>query len=286
MLRRMARPLRIEFPGALYHVTTRGDRRETVYEDDADRERFLALLGEVVGAFNWVVHAYCLMDNHYHLLVETPDGNLSRGMRQLNGVYTQWSNRRHGRTGHLFQGRYKAVLVDADEYLLELTRYVVLNPVRAGMVRAPGDWPWSSYRATQGDVPCPPWLAADAVLSHFGSRRSRARAAYAKFVAEGVGATPVWEGLRGQVYLGDERFMKRMLARTGRAGDINVPRAQRRASPPRLATIARKYRDRNEAMAAAWATGGYSYAEIARHFGVHFTTVGRAVRAARQARER
>lgn len=134
----MARPLRIEFTGALYHVTSRGDRREAIYEDDTDRIRFLEVLGQVAADFNWVVHAYCLMTNHYHLVVETPDGNLSKGMRQLNGVYTQYSNRRHRRVGHLFQGRFKAILVDRDSYLLELARYVVLNPVRAGMVSDAG----------------------------------------------------------------------------------------------------------------------------------------------------
>ena len=134
----MARSIRIEYSGVLYHVTSRGDRREDIYEDDLDRELFLDIFGQVVDGWNWVCHAYCLMSNHYHLVIETPDGNLSKGMRQLNGVYTQASNRRHRRTGHLFQGRYKAILVDADAYLLELTRYVVLNPVRAGIVKDPG----------------------------------------------------------------------------------------------------------------------------------------------------
>jgi REP element-mobilizing transposase RayT len=155
-------------------VTARGDRRESIYEDDADREEFLRLLGDVVGLFNWRCHAWCLMTNHYHLVVETPDANLSKGMRQLNGVFTQWSNRRHRRSGHLFQGRFKAVLVDADSYLLELTRYVVLNPVRAHRVNRAGDWPWSSYRATTGDAEAPAWLETDGLLAQFGSRRSRA----------------------------------------------------------------------------------------------------------------
>jgi putative transposase len=146
----MSRPLRIEFAGALYHVTSRGVRRERIFEHDADRLGFLDLLGRVAVDFNWVVHAYWLMGNHYHLLVETPDGNLGKGMRQLNGVYTQDCNRQHGRVGHLFQGRYKSILVDADSYLLELSRYVVLNPVRAGMVKSARDWPWSSYRAMVG----------------------------------------------------------------------------------------------------------------------------------------
>ena len=134
----MSRPLRIEFDGALYHVTSRGDRQEPIYEDDQDRRAFLYVLGSVVERFRWICHAYCLMGNHYHLVIGTPEGNLSKGMRQLNGVYTQISNRRHGRTGHLFQGRYKAILVDKDAYFLEVSRYVVLNAVRAGMVKQPG----------------------------------------------------------------------------------------------------------------------------------------------------
>src|SRR3990170_1428331 len=148
----MARPLRIEFPGALYHVTSRGDRREPIYEDDADRTTFLATLAEVLRRFNWTCYAYCLMTNHYHLVVGTPDGNLSKGMRQLNGMYTQATNRRHRRTGHLFQGRFKGILIDKDAYLLELARYVVLNPVRAGMVKHPRLYAWSSYRAVVGEA--------------------------------------------------------------------------------------------------------------------------------------
>ncbi len=151
----MSRPIRIEFPNALYHVTSRGVRREDIFDDDDDRRAFLKTLGDVVGQFNWLCYAWCLMDNHYHLLIQTPDGNLSKGMRQLNGVYTQLSNRRHRRVGHLFQGRFKAILVDSDGHLLELARYVVLNPVRARMVKRATDWEWSSYRASLGIAPAP-----------------------------------------------------------------------------------------------------------------------------------
>ncbi|MCI0667839.1 MAG: transposase [Methylococcaceae bacterium] len=143
----MARPLRLEHAGALYHVTARGERREDIFFETEDRSAFLSIPGEVCGRFNRVVHACCQMTNHYHLLVETVDGNLWRGMRQLNGVYTQRFNRRHRLVGHLLQGRYKAILVQKDGYLLESTRYVVLNPVRAGMVGDPAEWPSSSYRA-------------------------------------------------------------------------------------------------------------------------------------------
>jgi REP element-mobilizing transposase RayT len=282
----MARPLRLEFAGALYHVTSRGDRREPIYDDDKDRVAFLTILGRVVSDCNWVCYAWCLMTNHYHLVVETPDGNLAKGMRQFNGVYTQYSNRRHGRVGHLFQGRYKAILVDEEAYLLEVARYVVLNPVRAGMVRAPGEWPWSSYRAMAGGEPAPDWLEVDALLARFGTGRTRAQRRYAEFVAEGAGAPSLWQGLRGQIYLGDERFVRRMQTRLdAKAGeDINVPKAQRRAPAPALPSIAARHKDRNQAVLAAHDTGQYSYQQIAEHFGIHFTSVGRIVRAGRAAR--
>jgi putative transposase len=141
----MSRPLRLEFAGALYHITSRGNDRNLIYLQDDDFELFLQILANVCERYNWVVHAYCLMSNHYHLLVETPDANLSQGMRQLNGVVTQSMNRKHHRVGHLLQGRYKAILVEKDAYLLELCRYIVLNPVRANMVSSPDEWPWSSW---------------------------------------------------------------------------------------------------------------------------------------------
>ncbi len=146
----MARPLRIEYIGALYHVTSRGDRQEAIFDDDQDRTAFLNVLSEVVSRFRWRCYAYCLMENHYHLMIETPEANLTKGMRHLNGVFTQRSNRRHKRSGHLFQGRYKAILVDRDSYFLELARYIVLNPVRAAMVKHPRLWVWSSYGTTIG----------------------------------------------------------------------------------------------------------------------------------------
>jgi len=279
----MSRPLRIEFPGALYHITSRGDRREDVFEDDEDRRAFLKTLAQVVEQFNWLCYAWCLMDNHYHLLVQTPDGNLSKGMRQLNGVYTQVSNRRHERAGHLFQGRFKAILVDSDAYLLELARYVVLNPVRAGMVKRPGDWPWSSYRATVGREPAEGVLAVDGVLAQFAKRRGVAQERYALFVAEGIRGPSPWEHLKGQVFLGDERFVKRMQNRAAENQrlDVQIPVAQRRAPAPALSKIQMDERDRDAAIVRAHATGAYSYQQIADHFGIHFTTVGRIVRAAR-----
>ena len=167
----MSRPLRLEFAGALYHVTSRGNERKAIYLDEADFRNFLELVGQVCERHNWVVHAYCLMTNHYHLLVETPDANLSLGMRQLNGVYTQLFNRSHKRVGHLIQGRYKAILVQKDSHLLEVSRYIVLNPVRAGMVDNCIEWPWSSYVFTCALQQAPEWLAVDQLLSLFAKTR-------------------------------------------------------------------------------------------------------------------
>jgi putative transposase len=222
----MARPLRIEFAGALYHVTSRGDRREPIFEDDEDRLMFFGILKEVLQRFNWVCHGYCLMTNHYHLVVETPDGNLSKGMRQLNGMYTQATNRRHGRTGYLFQGRFKGILVDKESYLLELTRYVVLNPVRAGMVKHPGKYPWSSYHAMVGEVQVPDWLTTDVILGQFGKRRAEAWRRYSEFVLGGIAGSSIWDGLRQQIFLGDEKFVARMQRKADVRGDeLSIPRA-------------------------------------------------------------
>lgn len=268
----MSRPLRIELAGALYHVTSRGDRREEIYGNDQDRADWLAVLGEVCRRFNWRCHAYCEMTNHYHFVVETPDANLSKGMRQLNGVYTQLTNRRHGLVGHLFQGRFNAILVERDAYLLELARYVVLNPVRAAMVAEAGDWPWSSYRAMVGQAPVPAWLETDWVLGEFGEARPHAQAGYADFVRQGVGQPSIWEGLRNQVFLGSEAFAERHSGPSQRLERLReVPRAQRRSLARPLADFARRYPDRREAMARAFQTGVYSMQEIADHFGVHYS---------------
>jgi putative transposase len=279
MLRRMARPLRIELAAGLYHVTSRGDRREAIFRDDQDREEWLTVLGDVCSRYNWRCHAYCQMTNHYHVVVETADANLSHGMRQLNGVYTQKLNRRHGLVGHLFQGRYKGILVERDAYLLELSRYVVLNPVRARIVADATAWAWSSYRAVIGLEPAPPWLETDWILGQFGAERRRAQAQYSAFVAQGVGQPSIWDGLRHQIFLGSEAFVARF-AQGNRPLDKlrEVPRAQRRPLAPSLGHYERAYPDHREAMARAFLTGVYTLQEIADHFGVHYSTVSRAVR--------
>ncbi|WP_303905228.1 REP-associated tyrosine transposase [Thiohalomonas denitrificans] len=281
----MARPLRIEFAGALYHVTSRGDGQEDIYRDDEDRRLFLGILGEVCERFSWVVHAYCLMDNHYHLLVETPNGNLSKGMRQLNGVYTQRFNRKHGRVGHVFQGRYKAVLVQKEAYLLELARYIVLNPVRARIVRSAKGWPWSSYRATAGQSRAASWLHTDWLLGSFARQRVRAMERYREFVAQGRNQPSPWEQLKGQVYLGSETFVEKMQARLDNNKDLSeIPQKQRRTLPKPLHHYAKHFPGRDSALVAAYASGGYSMKEIGDHFGLHYSYVSRIISRARNAK--
>ena len=275
----MARPLRLEFAGALYHVTSRGDGREDIFHTDEDRVAWLETLAEVCRRFNWVCHAYCQMTNHYHVLIETPDANLSKGMRQLNGVYTQRVNRTHGRVGHVFQGRFKAVLVDKDNYLLELSRYVVLNPLRAKMVRRLEQWQWSSYLATCGQAAKPDWLQVDFLLAQFAAQRARAIAKYVTFVHEGAKLPSIWSELQGQVYLGSEAFIGKMQVLVDKKPVLaEIPRAQRRALKRALSEFAQAH-ERNDAIALAYLSGQHTMAAIAGHFDVHYTTVSRLVRA-------
>jgi putative transposase len=235
----VARPLRLEYPGALWHVTSRGNARGLIFGDDTDRKLFLDVLARVVDIFRWKLHAYVLMGNHYHLLVETPEPNLSRGMRQLNGIYTQKFNRRHQRVGHVLQGRYKGILVEKEAHLLELARYVVFNPVRAGMVRAVRDWQWSSYRATAGLARKPVWLETAAMLERFGRSRPAAYLAYRRFVAEGAKATyEPWKEVRGQLILGRETFVREVARRVGsRMKATEIPKRQRLLGRPTMAAI-------------------------------------------------
>ena len=279
----MARPLRIEFPGALYHVTARGNARQAIFLDDEDRAQFLGVLTRVVSRFHLLLHAYCLMDNHFHLMVETPEGNLSKAMRQLNGVYTQAFNRCHQRVGHVLQGRFKAILVDRDSYLLELCRYVVLNPVRAKTTRKAATYPWSSYRATAGLVHPPPYLTIDWLLAQFGQQRAAAQRKYQAFVAEGMDRGSPWEEVRGQVLLGSERFVEQLASGLRDKRLVKeIPRRQRFAARPTLSQLfgARTRSDRarrNEAIRRTHLEHGYSLSDIGRAVNLHYSTVSRIV---------
>lgn len=276
----MARPLRLEFSGALYHITSRGDRREDIFYNNSDRKLFLELLAHVCQRYNWLCHCYCLMTNHYHLVIETLDGNLSKGMRQLNGIYTQQINKQYGKVGHLFQGRYKSILVDKESYLLELSRYVVLNPVRAGIVSSANEWLWSSYKAMIGEEPVPDYLEVDWLLSQFSDNRHQAIDAYVCFVQKGLNQKSIWTHLNQAIYLGNEGFIQKAQTKAGIFDNklSEVPKKQKRMPARSLNYFAETYSSRDEAMARAYLTGAYSMKEIGDHFNVHYVTVSRAVK--------
>lgn len=271
----MARPLRLEMKDGYYHVMSRGNRREAIFKDDADRKKFLELLGRQHDRRGWNVLAYCLMTNHYHLLIHTPSPNLSRGMRDINGIYTQGFNRRHRKVGHLFQGRYTAHLVDKDAYLLELCRYVVLNPVRARMVSGPRQYRWSSYRATTGQVAAPRWLDVDQVLSRFAKRRPTGILRYRRFVQDGVSTKVALESPKRSLFYGDDAFVEEMLKKLQLPEDLSEhPHIKTAVSAKPLEWYAERY-ERDEAMSAAWETGAYSLRDIGRQFGLHYASVSR-----------
>ena len=206
----MGRPLRVEYPGALYHVTSRGNEKRDIFLDDRDRRKFLGLLEEHHDRHGILIHCYVLMGNHYHLVVETPGGNLITVMHGINSTYTGYFNRGHNRAGHLFQGRYSAILVDKDAYLLQVSRYVHLNPVRAGMVDRPERYEWSSYPGYVWKSREVPWVEYAWVLSQFGRSRRVGREKYGEFVSAGVQQTAEspFRDLYGQVMLGRDQFIE------------------------------------------------------------------------------
>ncbi|HTN71537.1 MAG TPA: transposase [Methylomirabilota bacterium] len=286
----MARPLRIEFDGALYHVTSRGNDRKPIFRNDTDRELFLNILAHVTERFHWICHAYCLMNNHYHLVVETPDGNLSRGMRQLNGVYTQAFNRRHHRVGHVFQGRFKGILVQKDSHFLEVCRYVVLNPVRAKSVTSPHQWKWSSYRATAGIAAAHGCLTVEELLTQFGQRKPQAQEKYREFVRAGIDGVSIWDELEGQSLLGVDGFAEGLLEHVkGKKQIREIPKGQRYVARPSLQnlfkTVGNRKSSRNRLMTEAVNRHGYSQIEVADFLGLHYSTVSRLMKTAEERQE-
>jgi REP element-mobilizing transposase RayT len=278
----MARPLRIEYAEAVYHVTSRGNARRPIFKDDKDRGMLLNILEEVNDRYHWLCHAYCLMSNHYHLVIETPDGNLSKGMRHLNGVYTMRFNRHHGGVGHVFQGRYKAILVQKESHLLEVCRYVVLNPVRAKVVEVPERWRWDSYRATAGIEKAHPCLTTDWVLGQFGLKKRAAEKRYRGFVTDGIGGHGIWENVKGQSILGERDFVDRLIDFVrGYEEVIEIPKSQRYVTRPSLGEIFKNAEGgkqrRDVGIAEAVMRWGYSEREVANHLGLHYSTVSRLI---------
>ncbi len=243
----MARPLRIEYPGAFYHVTARGNEKKDIFKSRRDREKFLSYLESATKRYGAAIHAYCLMNNHYHLLLETPHGNLSQIMKHINSSYTTYYNIKRKRAGHLMQGRYKAILVEADAYLCELSRYMHLNPVRAGMVSVPEDYPWMSYRSYTGDEAAPDWLTNRFILGCFGTNEAEARKKYRTFVHDLIKqeySSPL-QGIVASTILGSPEFVDEIQARhlDERKQDRDLPALRVLSSKPTLQEIAQVVRD-------------------------------------------
>ena len=246
----MARQLRLQHPGALWHVTSRGNNRGAIFFEDADRTLFLDLFGEAIRRSHWIVHEYALMTNHFHLLIETPEMTLSSGMKWLNQTYAQRMNRKYDRVGHFYQGRFHAELVEKESYLLAVMRYIVLNPVRAGMVERPEEYRWSSYRAKVGLEEPPEWLTMRDTLAHFGNELPAQREEYRKFVEAGASITrSPFDDLVAQLFLGTrdwiEKMQKKLIDKEPRCSDH--PAAQRYAGRPDvdkvITTVAKVFSD-------------------------------------------
>lgn len=203
----MSRPLRIEYPGAVYHVTARANGRQQLFTCIEDGSTFIELLEREIAQHKWLCHAYCLLEDHYHLVIETPEANLGRGMGRLNMAYSQWFGRKHDQRGHLFHGRYKSIILQKERHLLEVCRHVVLNPVRLQAVNRADHWKWSSYRPFAFEEREPNWLYREWLLGQFGSGCSDPASAWRDYVEEGLRAPSPWENLRAGHYLGDEAFL-------------------------------------------------------------------------------
>ncbi|MCP2012421.1 REP element-mobilizing transposase RayT [Duganella sp. HSC-15S17] len=244
-----------------------------------DRLVWLEEIERVCRRFHFVIHAFCQMTNHYHVLIETPEGNLGQGMRQLNSAYSQYYNRRHELVGHVMQGRYHAILVQKESYLRELARYIVLNPVRAGEVAAPGDWEWSSYRAMMGEAPAATWMTTGWLLDCFGPDQIAARQAYHLFVMTGLHAESPLKKVSFRCILGDETFIARHREPAKESRSAEIARVQRRALALPLEEYALTFAPREVAMAEAYRSTAFSMQQIAAYFGVSVKTVSRAVAA-------
>ena len=286
----MARPLRIEYPDAFYHVTARGNERKNIFTDDQDRERFLGYLETAVLRYKAVIHVYCLMNNHYHLLLSTPSGNLSQIMRHLNGAYTVYFNKRHNRFGHLFQGRYKAILVDADEYAGELSRYIHLNPVRARIVERAEKYIWTSYLYYIDRKKAPRWMTIEWLLKYFGKKQPDARKAYRGFVEAKMGTkeeSPLKETIASTI-LGRQNFIddirKKYLGGRKKERDVPAVAILKRVSPEKIIeAVQKELKDRQEhirnaALYLSHKFSGLLLKEIGLQFGVGESAVSQTSR--------
>lgn len=279
----MARPLRVEYPGALYHVMSRGNARQNIYSNDNDRKEFLKNLEHCIKMHNLICHAYCLMSNHYHLLLETPDGNLSQAMRDVNGNYTQKYNYLHDSVGHLLQGRYKAFVIERETYFLEVARYIVLNPVRDNLIKHPKLWKWSNYNATAGHIKVPAWLDVNTTQELFSRNNKEAQKKFRKFVKDGINAESPYDNIMEGNILGSQQFVDFIWEKTfGSEVKKEYPREERIVGRPTLDSIFKNIKnkdERNKAIIFAKRRCGYLNSEIAAQINLDRSTIGKISKA-------
>ena len=279
----MSRPVRIEFPGAIYHITSKGSQGQIIFRDRDDRAVFLNILDNVVSRFSWLVHSYVLMDEHFHLVVEVLEANLSKGMRQLNGVYTQHYNRRHHEDGPIFHGRFKSVLFEKNTYLLPVCRHVLLNPVRLGTPSQLNRYRWSSFRATTGATKTPSFLHTSDLLSEFSKRDKVSRQKFREYVEDGIGCDSPLQERSNQVLLGSAKFIREMqpVLQGVKIVKRGPKQARRRRSLSALfrAVDTKARSERNELIRRAYLEYGYTLMDIGEHLGLHYTTVSKIVNA-------
>ena len=287
----MARPLRIIYPGAFYHITSRGNEKKQIFKSLADREKFLFYLESATRRYDAIIHVYCLMDNHYHLLLETPSGNLSQIMRHINGAYTTYFNNKRQRAGHLLQGRFKAILVDMDEYSKELSRYIHLNPIRAKIVDKLQDYRWSSYLDYIGDRNPPAWLQRDFILGYFGNRPRIAQKNYREFINARLGKkykSPLNEVI-GSTVLGSADFVKEIKKRfiEGKKANRDLPALRALSTKPTIEDITKEVKSafnqqpdqvKNVSLYLCHRHTASSLKQIGRHFNIGESAVSQASR--------
>jgi putative transposase len=278
---------RLSFAGALYHITGRGINKQPIFYDDEDRTSFLAAVQNSVRRHNWLCHCFCLLPNHHHMLVETPEGNISAAMHYFLGLFARFFNRKYSRVGHVFQNRFHSILVQKESYLLQLNRYISLNPVRANLVSDPAEWQWSSYPAYIGKVLTPKFLHTDWILAQFHEDKALARLRYKNFVLNGLGEKFPWDEVKAEKILGDEKFVEEIMnGRLNESQYNHVERINRMLQRPSLGSIFSGSNfhkpTRNKRIAVAHMDYGYRIKEIALFLGVDQSTVGRAIRNAMQ----
>lgn len=280
----MSRPLRIEYPGATYHISAFGNDEQDVFRSKHDRKKFLQILAQTTMRYNWICHGYCLMNDHYHLLIETPESNLSLGMRQVNGVYTQYFNRTHGTSGQIYHGRFKSILIEKETYLAELCRYIVLNPVRVKKVDKAGQWKWSSYNFTAKNTKSTEnFVDTTWLLSNFDNKKKKARKKYRKFVETGIFEFSPLLATRTQHILGSDAFFDSVQQYVPTSNNNKkCAKKQHSTQRPALVTLFKGVsladkEKRNDVIHVAHIQHGYLLKEIATFLNLHYTTVSKII---------